>query len=102
MAFSEKLVQYSAMESQQSNIRKGGSFQKLADFLSIVFIGKEEAIEKVYKCFKVHVEIEEISQTHKRKDDFSKTGWLSKNVSKVTNKKQGRIINYWCFNPGFG
>lgn len=101
MAFSEKLVQYSAMEAQHSNIRKGGSFQKLADFLSVVFIGKEELIDKVYKCFKVHVELEEISESNKRKDD-PKNSWMSKNVSKATKRRQGRIINYWCFNPGFG
>lgn len=80
-------------------LRKGGSFQRLADLLLIVFINKEDAIHKVYRSFKVHVQIEEAQNS---KAPPQSNGWLSKANNANSNAKAAKIINYWCFNPGFG
>uniref|UniRef100_A0A1B0F9W0 Helicase ATP-binding domain-containing protein n=1 Tax=Glossina morsitans morsitans TaxID=37546 RepID=A0A1B0F9W0_GLOMM len=90
IALLEKLVQ----------LRKGKSYQTLADMLNIVFINKEDKIEKIYKSFKVHIQLEVI--THSQSQDSNKDVWLSKNSNANSEKKVAKIINYWCFNPGFG
>ncbi|XP_037894820.1 regulator of telomere elongation helicase 1 homolog isoform X2 [Glossina fuscipes] len=96
----EKLVQFLAVQSQTSRLRKGKSYQTLADMLNIVFINKEDQIEKIYKSFKVHIQLEEIKQSQRH--DSNKDVWLSKNSNANSEKKAAKIINYWCFNPGFG
>ncbi|KAJ8952435.1 hypothetical protein NQ318_014527, partial [Aromia moschata] len=72
--------------------RKGNGLQLFEDFLTIVFGGvTEEFKNKVKLCYKVHIVEEEIK---KKKPD----NWLSK----ATTKSSGRVLSYWCFNPGFG
>uniref|UniRef100_A0A1A9VRD2 Regulator of telomere elongation helicase 1 homolog n=1 Tax=Glossina austeni TaxID=7395 RepID=A0A1A9VRD2_GLOAU len=100
IALLEKLVQFLAVQSQTSKLRKGKSYQTLADMLIIVFINKEDKIEKIYKSFKVHIQLEEIKQSQRH--DSNKDVWLSKNSNANSEKKVAKIINYWCFNPGFG
>ncbi|XP_017484013.1 PREDICTED: regulator of telomere elongation helicase 1 homolog [Rhagoletis zephyria] len=96
----ERLVQYMTVQSQGSAFRKGGSFEMISNLLSVVFIKKDDLIAKVHKSFKVHVQIEEIKQQHK---GSNKDGWLSKAPSTSTvSSKLPKVINYWCFNPGFG
>ncbi|TMW51728.1 hypothetical protein DOY81_003220 [Sarcophaga bullata] len=95
----DKLLQYVVVESQNNHLRKGGSFQKLIDLLAIVFNNKEDVIQKVYRSFKVHVEIEEPKQQYTK--GGNQDGWLGKgNITSTT--KPAKVINYWCFNPGFG
>lgn len=89
-----------AVASQNNHIRKGGSFQKLADLLIIVYVNKEDTIQKVYRSFKVHVQIEEPKQQY-TKGGNKDGGWLSKGNT-TTTSTTAKIINYWCFNPGFG
>ncbi|KAM7347678.1 regulator of telomere elongation helicase 1 [Cochliomyia hominivorax] len=100
VALLDKLVQFMAVESQNNHLRKGGSYQKLSELLTIVFNNKEETIQKVYRSFKVHVQIEEPKQQY-TKAASNKDGWLSKGNT-TTTTKSAKIINYWCFNPGFG
>uniref|UniRef100_A0A1B0FG92 Regulator of telomere elongation helicase 1 homolog n=1 Tax=Glossina morsitans morsitans TaxID=37546 RepID=A0A1B0FG92_GLOMM len=100
IALLEKLVQFLAVQSQTSRLRKGKSYRTLADMLNIVFINKEDKIEKIYKSFKVHIQLEEIKQS--QRPDSNKDVWLSKNSNANSEKKVAKIINYWCFNPGFG
>lgn len=89
-----------AVQSQNNMTRKGGSYQKLSDLLTIVFINKEDSIDKIYRSFKVHVQIEE-EKKYNTKANANQSGWLSKGNTTSTSK-MGKIINYWCFNPGFG
>ncbi|XP_023293799.2 regulator of telomere elongation helicase 1 homolog [Lucilia cuprina] len=99
VALLDKLVQFMAIESQSNHLRKGGSYQKLSDLLTIVFNNKEDTIHKVYRSFKVHVQIEEPKQQYSK--GASKDGWLAKGNT-TTTTKAAKVINYWCFNPGFG
>lgn len=99
VALLDKLVQFMAVESQNNHLRKGGSYQKLSELLTIVFNNKEDNIQKVYRSFKVHVQIEEPKQQYTK--GAAKDGWLSKGNT-TTTTKAAKIINYWCFNPGFG
>lgn len=92
-------MQYVVVETQNNHLRKGGSFQKLIDLLAIVFNNKEDTIQKIYRSFKVHVEIEEPKQQYTK--GGNQDGWLGKgNITSTT--KAAKVINYWCFNPGFG
>ena len=74
----------------------------LADLLSVVFVNKQETMTKVYRSFKVHVQIEETKK--QTTNSNSSNPWLSKstNSSSAYTGKSAKIINYWCFNPGFG
>lgn len=99
----DKLVQYLMVASQQMSIRKGGTFTLLSDLLTIVFANKEDVMSKVYASFKVHVQLEEVKQQGQQQHGKSapnKQGWLSKGT--VASTKQAKIVNFWCFNPGFG
>ncbi|XP_053949811.1 regulator of telomere elongation helicase 1 homolog [Anastrepha ludens] len=96
----ERLIQYMTVQSQNSAFRKGASFETFSNLLSVVFVKKDDIVEKVHRSFKVHVQIEEVKQQNK---GSNKDGWLSKASSNSTvSTKLPKIINYWCFNPGFG
>ncbi|KAH8416818.1 hypothetical protein KR222_005993 [Zaprionus bogoriensis] len=100
VALLDKLVQYLMVASQHTMLRKGGSFMLLSDLLNIVFANKEDSMTKVHRSFKVHAEIEESKQI-KQANSGANSGWLGKgNTTTVT--KTAKIINFWCFNPGFG
>ncbi|KAH8300994.1 hypothetical protein KR044_009055 [Drosophila immigrans] len=99
----DKLVQYLMVASQHSMLRKGGSFMLLSDLLNIVFANKEDVMTKVHVSFKVHVEIEESKQTKQTATSkASNGGWLGKGNNTTTTTKTAKVINFWCFNPGFG
>ncbi|EDW07713.1 regulator of telomere elongation helicase 1 homolog [Drosophila mojavensis] len=104
VALLDKLVQYLMVASQHSMLRKGGSFMVLSDLLNVVFANKEDIMAKVHRSFKVHVQIEDTKQTKPAGNSNSKqTGWLGKgNNATSTVSKTAKIINFWCFNPGFG
>lgn len=73
--------------------RRGNSLQLFADFLRIVFSGSSQNFkEKVKKCYKVHIHIEET------KGKGNSDNWLTK----MTSKSSCRVLSYWCFSPGFG
>ncbi|KAI4490712.1 hypothetical protein M0804_003656 [Polistes exclamans] len=48
--------------------------------------------EKIEQCYKVYIQLEE--QKKNQKSD----GWQTK---KIALKNEGKVINYWCFSPGF-
>lgn len=105
VALLDKLVQYLMVASQHSTmLRKGGSFMVLADLLNIVFANKEDVMSKVHRSFKVHVEIEDNKQSkHAANSAKPQTGWLGKGNNAASSvAKAAKIINFWCFNPGFG
>ncbi|XP_037938569.1 regulator of telomere elongation helicase 1 homolog [Teleopsis dalmanni] len=99
-ALLEKLIQFLAVETTNSVFRKGGSFQILSDLLNVVFMHKEENMEKLLRSFKLHVQIEETKQQTAR-GGTNKDGWLSK-VGAAKSSSKAKVINFWCFNPGFG
>lgn len=73
----------------------------LADLLNIVFANKEDTMAKVHRSFKVHAEIEESKQIRQTTSNNANTsGWLGK--GNTTTTKAAKVINFWCFNPGFG
>lgn len=90
----EKAVQYLSVAQQSAlTTRKGDGLELFADLLIIAFMDKTpEFREKIKKCYKVHFMYEEPKK--------KKTGsaWLDK----PTTTKRCRVMNYWCFNPGFG
>ncbi|KAM8718412.1 hypothetical protein ACLKA7_001600 [Drosophila subpalustris] len=102
VALLDKLVQYLMVASQHTMLRKGGSFMLLSDLLNIVFANKEDVMSKVHLSFKVHVEIEESKQIKQTANSKSNNGWLGKGNNTTTTTKAAKVVNFWCFNPGFG
>ncbi|KAH8281240.1 hypothetical protein KR018_001377 [Drosophila ironensis] len=107
VALLDKLVQYLMVASQQQlSLRKGGSFSLLSDLLTIVFANKQDMMTKVYASFKVHVQVEEPKQGQgqgKAAPAKQQGGWLGKaSIASNSASKTAKIINFWCFNPGFG
>ncbi|XP_068158803.1 regulator of telomere elongation helicase 1 homolog [Drosophila tropicalis] len=108
VALLDKLVQYLMVASQNNSsmiMRKGGSFLVLAELLTIVFANKEDIMAKVHRSFKVHVEVEEAKQNApKAAPKQQQGGWLGKgnNTSNSSSSNKAKVINFWCFNPGFG
>ncbi|XP_048873948.1 regulator of telomere elongation helicase 1 [Brienomyrus brachyistius] len=70
--------------------------QKLADIIQLVFAADSlegsAGLEENTKQFKVHIHKD--TSSHKRKNADI---WASS-----SSKKQGNILSYWCFCPGFG
>ncbi|XP_059614079.1 regulator of telomere elongation helicase 1 homolog [Phlebotomus argentipes] len=89
----DNLLQYFAVVSLNKALGvKGVGLQKLADLLSIVFAqNSDEYREKVTKCYRVHVEIEE-------QNTYAKDGWKSTRPSTILAK----AFSFWCFSPAFG
>ncbi|XP_043912911.1 regulator of telomere elongation helicase 1 [Protopterus annectens] len=73
--------------------------QKLMDIIQIVFnVDPEECLsssavgKNISKYYKVHIHLDHSSQKKKSRSDL----W----TTSIT-KKQGKILSYWCFSPGF-
>ncbi|XP_055022013.1 regulator of telomere elongation helicase 1 isoform X7 [Boleophthalmus pectinirostris] len=91
----EQITSY--LTGQQGLFLNTTGLQKLADIIQLVFCG--EPAEKDQQLlmqantahFKVHIH-QDMSQKKKQSVDL----WASS-----TSKKQGNILSYWCFSPGF-
>ncbi|XP_063237440.1 regulator of telomere elongation helicase 1 homolog isoform X1 [Bacillus rossius redtenbacheri] len=84
----EKAIKYLTTTNPSPYQRKGVGLQKFQDLMKVVFcVGapSQAYLSKLKKCYKVHVTLEEVSKK------------TPKNVT-----KNGKVINYWCFSPGFG
>lgn len=94
MHWIEKSVQYLSVAQQSAlTTRKGDGLEHFANLLVIAFMETSlEFKQKIKKCYKVHFMYEE----SKKKKPGS--AWLDK----VVSYKKSRVMNYWCFNPGFG
>lgn len=87
------------MAEANSAFRRGGGLQKLHSLLTIVFSSlSADYKERVSKCYKVHVEVEET----KPKGEASRDGWLQPKAKQMLTKNRAKVISYWCFSPGFG
>lgn len=96
----DKLIQYLTTNSASPFQRKGAGLQKFSDLIKIVFSKDAftlQHMEFVKQCYKVHVNIEE----PKKKPGGRQDGWGAPRPNPL-NSKVGRLISYWCFNPGFG
>nr|XP_053647148.1 LOW QUALITY PROTEIN: regulator of telomere elongation helicase 1 homolog [Cherax quadricarinatus] len=93
-------IQYLTTNSASPFQRKGAGLQKFSDLIKIVFSKDAftlQHMEFVKQCYKVHVNIEE----PKKKPGGRQDGWGAPRPNPL-NSKVGRLISYWCFNPGFG
>ncbi|XP_050299397.1 regulator of telomere elongation helicase 1 homolog isoform X2 [Anthonomus grandis grandis] len=91
--FLENLIQFLMAQNEGPFARKGKGMQLFFDFLTVVFASKASK-EKMKHCYKVHIKEEEV----KKPGRASLSTW----VSKGTLASKNRILNYWCFSPGFG
>ncbi|MBN3310348.1 RTEL1 helicase, partial [Amia calva] len=72
--------------------------QKLADIIQIVFSSdpvegaQGSEVESIAKHYKVHIHRDTSFQKKKQTTDI----WSSS-----SSKKQGNVLSYWCFSPGF-
>ncbi|XP_028265635.1 regulator of telomere elongation helicase 1 isoform X2 [Parambassis ranga] len=95
----EALEQISGYLAGQPGIYLNTSgLQKLADIIQLVFCGdpsakdRQQQMESNTAHFKVH--IHQDTSHHKKKHNTDV--WSSSST-----KKQGNILSYWCFSPGF-
>uniref|UniRef100_A0A182MAW6 Regulator of telomere elongation helicase 1 homolog n=1 Tax=Anopheles culicifacies TaxID=139723 RepID=A0A182MAW6_9DIPT len=84
-------------------VRLGAGLQLVADFLEVVYAGNgPEYRQAIEKCFRVHIEFDESKQTTKGNVTRA-NGWTaSKQDIKALAKPNSKVVNFWCFNPGFG
>uniref|UniRef100_A0A182XXV8 Regulator of telomere elongation helicase 1 homolog n=1 Tax=Anopheles stephensi TaxID=30069 RepID=A0A182XXV8_ANOST len=98
------LIAYLTTTMSNNFVRRGMGLQALANFLEIVFAGSgSEYSQSVEKCFRVHIELEEAKQPTKANVKRA-DGWTAtkQNVKTPATKSNSKVINFWCFNPGFG
>ncbi|EAA06834.5 AGAP000634-PA [Anopheles gambiae str. PEST] len=97
------LITHITTEKTGGFVRRGAGLQSMVDFLEVVFASSgPEYRQAVEKCFRVHIEPEEPKQLAKggvkRADGWTAT----KQPLKAPVKSTSKVINFWCFNPGFG
>ncbi|KAL0109407.1 hypothetical protein PUN28_014465 [Cardiocondyla obscurior] len=91
----DKIILYLTTTSTSPFARKGNALQKFSDLLKTAFNSGASIVrhkEKVKRCYKVHIQMEE------QKKNYKNDVW----ESKKTIKTDGKLISYWCFSPGFG
>lgn len=98
-AVSEALEQIIGHLAGQAGIFQNTSgLQKLHEIIQLVFCGepaekdKELLMQANTAHFKVHIHQDNSSSRRKQSTDV----WASS-----SSKKQGNILSYWCFSPGF-
>lgn len=98
----DKLILYLTTNSASPFQRKGAGLQKFADLLRVVYSKDNFTMAHrlfIEHCYKVHVAPEEPKKNWKA---GGKDGWGKKQETTPITAKTGRVISYWCFNPGFG
>ncbi|KAF2884481.1 hypothetical protein ILUMI_21698 [Ignelater luminosus] len=90
----DKVVQFLQTTQNGPFQRKGTGLETFVALLRIVFIENQDQFKaKMKKCYKVHITVEEPKRN-------TGNDWLSK--GQFTKKVGGRVLNFWCFSPGFG
>ncbi|XP_051281966.1 regulator of telomere elongation helicase 1 isoform X2 [Dicentrarchus labrax] len=105
LTYNSKTAVYEALEQistflagQPGIFLNTSGLQKLADIIQLVFCGEPSEKERQQQMqsntahFKVHIHRD--TSYHKKKQ--STDVWASS-----SSKKQGNILSYWCFSPGF-
>ncbi|XP_055531532.1 regulator of telomere elongation helicase 1 homolog [Wyeomyia smithii] len=97
----DNIIQYISTISGKNNfVRRGGGLQTLAEALSIIFAGTgAEYRESVSKCYRVHVDYEETKKV--RGNVHQADGWTATKQQVQSVNGNAKILNFWCFNPGF-
>ncbi|XP_011338584.1 regulator of telomere elongation helicase 1 homolog isoform X2 [Ooceraea biroi] len=92
----EKIILYLTTTNTSPFARKGNALQKFSDLLRTAFNSGRASVaryrEKVKRCYKVHIQMEE------QKKNYKNDIWENKKATKT----DGKLISYWCFSPGFG
>ncbi|XP_031167538.1 regulator of telomere elongation helicase 1 isoform X3 [Sander lucioperca] len=105
LTYKSKTEVYEALEQitgylagQQGVFLNTTGLQKLANIIQLVFCGepsekeRQQQMESNTAYFKVHIHRD--NSHHKKK--ASADAWAAPSA-----KKQGNILSYWCFSPGF-
>ncbi|KAM8863625.1 regulator of telomere elongation helicase 1 isoform 2-T2 [Spinachia spinachia] len=105
LTYNSKTAVYEALEQiighltgQPGIFLNTSGLQKLADIIQLVFVGEpsekenRKQMESNTAHFKVHIHRD--NSYHKKPQ--STDVWASS-----SSKKQGNILSYWCFSPGF-
>lgn len=84
--------------------RKGFGLQKVEELLETVFGSMTQESDNWKKAmavgYRLHVELEEPKKKWSSKTSDN-DGWTAPAVQQKINKS-AKVLNYWCFNPGFG
>ncbi|XP_037628179.1 regulator of telomere elongation helicase 1 isoform X2 [Sebastes umbrosus] len=95
----EALEQITGHLSGQPGIfQNTGGLQKLANIIQLVFCGEptEEDKQKLMESNTAHFKVHIHRDTSYQKKTQSTDVWASS-----SSKKQGNILSYWCFSPGY-
>uniref|UniRef100_A0A3Q4GCI1 Regulator of telomere elongation helicase 1 n=1 Tax=Neolamprologus brichardi TaxID=32507 RepID=A0A3Q4GCI1_NEOBR len=105
LTYSNKTAVYEALEQisgylagQPGIFLNTSGLQKLSDIIQLVFCGEPSEKDRQHQMetntahFKVHIHRDTSVDKKKRSVDV----WASS-----SSKKQGNILSYWCFSPGF-
>lgn len=83
--------------------RKGVGLAKMNEFLNVVYGSMTTDVQAwrqtMEKGYRLHVEVEEPKK--KWGGAKSSDGWMNTS-NQSTLSSSAKILNYWCFNPGFG
>lgn len=97
----DSLVQFLTVIAESTAFgKKGFGLQKLNDLLTIVFADRDEDYhERIMRCYRVHVEIEEAP----KKGGQGQDGWISSKMNTTTTSisSKSKVVSYWCFSPNF-
>ncbi|XP_054464874.1 LOW QUALITY PROTEIN: regulator of telomere elongation helicase 1 [Anoplopoma fimbria] len=107
--YNSKTAVYEALEQiighltgQAGIFLNTSGLQKLADIIQLVFCGEPSEADRQQQMqsntahFKVHIHRD--NSYHKKPQNTDV--WASSSASS-SSKKQGNILSYWCFSPGF-
>ncbi|KAK2850793.1 hypothetical protein Q5P01_007069 [Channa striata] len=105
LTYSTKTAVYEALEQisgylagQTGIFLNTSGLQKLSDIIQLVFCGepsekdRQQQMQSNTAHFKVHIHKDTSYQKKKQNADV----WASS-----SSKKQGNVLSYWCFSPGF-
>ncbi|XP_043245532.1 regulator of telomere elongation helicase 1-like [Amphibalanus amphitrite] len=92
----EKVISFLTNSATSVFSRRGNGLQKFADLIKVVFNRDTfdlKHMERVKKCYKVHVGLEQQKAGKRPRND----PW-----QKAQSTADCRVLSYWCFSPGFG
>lgn len=86
--------------------RKGFGLSKINELLETVYGSMTHDVNawkvNMERSYRLHVEIEQPKKKWTHPSKSTNEGWLSTSNVQATINNHAKIINYWCFNPGFG